>query len=325
MIYKTPEQWLKELNVEADPSKVDRFMDAQQWLDQKYSDKQQVKEIFHHNGIEKLLIGELVINDFPKLEKISFVCSGDLLKIEIFNCPRLGDLECVGSPIKEMDFGDSNKLERIYIPDNLLENIKLPANPSGLVRLYVHNNKLSSWILEILAPFTRYLPIGGVAYYEYSAKDKEKLKNILSKQKSQTTEISSFSTINQTQSKTESEKKNLTQLEKEYTFYKKFFDNYLLNKITELTELKSKLDKEENSRLNDYLQLKQSDDKSKNREKRLRKNLLKNLTSEELRKILDIDKEINELIKQVNEIELEAKFEVLESRDHGTIPNYLFK
>src|ERR1043165_5092865 len=105
-------------------------MDAQKWLDQKYPNKQKVEEIAHDNSIEKFLIGELVIKDFPKLKKISFISSGDLFKIKIVNCPQLNDFECVGipiSPMKEIDFGDSNKLDRIYIPSNLLENIKLPA------------------------------------------------------------------------------------------------------------------------------------------------------------------------------------------------------
>jgi len=313
-MYKTPEQWLKELNVQADPSEIAWFMDAQRWLDQKYPNKQKIEEITHDNGIiEKFLIGELTIKDFPKLKKISFISSGDLFKIKIINCPELDDFECMGSPVKEIDFGDSNKLDRIYIPDNLLETIKLPANPVGLVKLHAHNNKFSAQTLQILAPFAKKISAGSMSWthYEYTANDKEKLKSILSKQVSQTTEIPSSSTSSQSQARTETPKKSLAQLQAEHAFYKNFFDNYLQNKRSELTDLKNKMDEEGNRQLDSYLQLQQPENRNKNREKRLKKSLFKKLTDEELQKILDISQEISDLEKKVNDLEMSAQMEVI--------------
>ncbi|KAF0421489.1 hypothetical protein F8M41_006760 [Gigaspora margarita] len=148
-------------------------------------------------------------------------------------------------------------------------------------------------------------------YYEYSAKDKEKLKSILSKQVSQTTEISSSSTSNQSQPRTETPKKSLAQLQAEHIFYKNFFDNYLQNKRSELTDLKNRMNEEGNRQLDAYLQLKQQEDRNKNREKRLQKDLLKKLTNEELQKISDISQEISDLEKKVKDLEMSVQTEAM--------------
>ncbi|CAG8531710.1 16262_t:CDS:2, partial [Dentiscutata heterogama] len=179
------------------------------------------------------LIGDLIIKDFPKLKAASFIANGYMFKLTI------------------------DKLTRMYIPDNLLEAIKLPANPV----------------------------VTGSIYYEYSAKDKDQLKGLLSKQERQTIEASSSSPIR-------------------HSFYKKFFDDYLQNKKSELANLKKKINEEENGQLDIYLQLQQSTDKDKIQMKKVKRRILKKLTIEDLQKILKTNEKINELEKQVNEIKL---------------------
>jgi len=65
-------------------------------LDKKYSDKGTAEEIIYssYSFEKKRLIGELIIKDFPRLERIFLANSGHIMSIKIANCPQLKDFEC---------------------------------------------------------------------------------------------------------------------------------------------------------------------------------------------------------------------------------------
>ncbi|CAG8807483.1 7428_t:CDS:1, partial [Racocetra fulgida] len=66
------------------------MVNAQEWLDEKYPNKEGVKVI---NGYRKELTGKLTIADFPQLEKIN-VYENQLTQLHLNNCPQLTYLDC---------------------------------------------------------------------------------------------------------------------------------------------------------------------------------------------------------------------------------------
>lgn len=120
--------------------------------------------------------------------------------------------------------------------------------------------------------------------------------------------------INQLQSELETEKVKNASFQKEYSFYKNFFDNHFQDKKTELTELKNSLSKEELEWLDIYCEASQETEKSsfvKKQLKRAKDNLKDKLSEEELKLIVEKQNEINELEKQLNNLQIqETQIEV---------------
>jgi len=110
------------------------YIGAQVWLNGKYSDKEEIKEIELEK--EEQISGELIITDFPRLEKID-VGGNELTQLQINNCflqstKRLAELTIANCP----------KLEKINASGNQLINLDLSANTT-LTNLNLGNNKLT--------------------------------------------------------------------------------------------------------------------------------------------------------------------------------------
>lgn len=145
---------------------------------------------------------------------------------------------------------------------------------------------------------------------EVSSSSSKKSKNTKRKEKLNTAQEQ----INQLQTELEVEKTKNTSLQKELSFYKHFFDNYFQSKKTELIELRSKLNKEEQEWLDIYCEASQETEKSsfvKKQLTRAKENLKEKLSEKELELILNKQAEISELENQLNNLQIqEAQIEI---------------
>ncbi|RIA82842.1 hypothetical protein C1645_743512, partial [Glomus cerebriforme] len=118
------------------------------------------------------------------------------------------------------------------------------------------------------------------------------------------------SRIKTLESQLNEEKEKYSQLQKGYSFYKNFFDSHFKSKKTELTELKSKLNKEEQEWLDIYCEASQETEQIpfvKKQLKRAKENLKEKLSEEELKSILEKHTEINELESQLNSLQVQEQ------------------
>ncbi|CAI2173372.1 6724_t:CDS:2 [Funneliformis geosporum] len=103
------------------------YKNAEEYLQKKYSDKENTKLIkFNNNALQLSEKGELVISDYPNLEEIRAIGSeniNNITKVTVANCSKL----------KEIDITNFVDNERLEI-----------TNCSDLEKLYCGNNKLSA-------------------------------------------------------------------------------------------------------------------------------------------------------------------------------------
>src|SRR4051812_14037858 len=100
-------------------------MQAQQWLEENYPNKETVIKINreHFTKIE----GELVIENFPNLQKInvSSFRKGKLTKLKIVNCPQLRKLNCENNQLEELDIDEVSQQQLEIENVNCKQNDKL--------------------------------------------------------------------------------------------------------------------------------------------------------------------------------------------------------
>ena len=99
---------------------------AQQWLNKKYPNKEEVEKIELEEGI--LVNGQLRIEGFPHLKKINVKGSwnnwGKLTRIIVKRCPNLTDLNCSYNEIKEFTIADCPRLQNFdYSRNNQWEEL----------------------------------------------------------------------------------------------------------------------------------------------------------------------------------------------------------
>ncbi|CFW93055.1 putative Non-specific protein-tyrosine kinase [endosymbiont DhMRE of Dentiscutata heterogama] len=86
------------------------MVNAQEWLQNNYPDKETVTKI-KRGHFSEILEGELIIENFPNLQEIdvSSFRKGKLTKLKIFNCPQLRKLNCENNQLEELDIDGVSK------------------------------------------------------------------------------------------------------------------------------------------------------------------------------------------------------------------------
>jgi hypothetical protein len=132
------------------PEKIDPLMDAQRLFDKKYSDKGNTTRVFLGHNKEEELAGELVIRDFPNLEKVditnayeNFINDKKISKLKIINCPKLKELSCRFHELTELDTSEFSNLTYLDCQVNKIESLDLRKNDQ-LRYLGCVNNRLKS-------------------------------------------------------------------------------------------------------------------------------------------------------------------------------------
>ena len=117
------------------------MINAQIWLNEKYSNPEQVQEIsnFSDQNLE-VLEGELNIVNFPNLERINLGNSKNLIKLTITNCSQIKWIDIFDNQIAEIN-GLNNLLELEYLncADNQLITLDI-SNNAKLKSLFCFNN-----------------------------------------------------------------------------------------------------------------------------------------------------------------------------------------
>jgi len=123
-------------------------------LDNSYPNKAIVTEIKRKHFSERIS-GELVIENFPNLEKIdlSVIREGKLTKLKIINCFRLRKLNCRNNKLEKLDIDrischQLRKLDCGYNKLNFLEFNLMNSDELGY--LDISENNFSSQILSDL-------------------------------------------------------------------------------------------------------------------------------------------------------------------------------
>ncbi|RHZ36473.1 HET domain-containing protein [endosymbiont GvMRE of Glomus versiforme] len=141
-------------------------INAQDWLNWKYPNKQAVKKIVSEDW--EAIQGELIIDDFPRLEVIELgkdylknqgaltqlkvsncphlkkiKCSYNwtsLAHLELINCPNLEEIICQNNRLKELDVRAFPKLKILNCYQNFLTNLDLSQNIKLKALDISHNN-----------------------------------------------------------------------------------------------------------------------------------------------------------------------------------------
>jgi len=128
--------------------KISSGKDVQQLLDKKYSDKISTAEIILGNNDEELE-GQLIIKDYPNLEKVSinnsfanYLGNKRVKKLKIVNCPNLKELNCRFHELSELDTSELPNLIHLDCQVNKIERLDLRKN-TQLFRLVCVNNRLT--------------------------------------------------------------------------------------------------------------------------------------------------------------------------------------
>jgi len=111
------------------------MVNAQEWLDKKYSNKEEVTEInSNKEGSEReFLEGELVLEDFPKLEKIDLSGSKGITKLTIINCPNVYYINVNDNSISEIvGHEELKELQWLWVSDNKITDPDIVAKNERL-------------------------------------------------------------------------------------------------------------------------------------------------------------------------------------------------
>ena len=76
---------------------------AQEWLDGKFTNKEQRKEVISLDISNNYLSGNLDFREFPKLVSLNCSCN-EITSINLSCCPNLIYLDCSNNPITDFDF-----------------------------------------------------------------------------------------------------------------------------------------------------------------------------------------------------------------------------
>ncbi|CAI2169544.1 17491_t:CDS:10 [Funneliformis geosporum] len=135
-----------------------------EYLNVKYPNKEKVREVEPESGvkrgvrIKKIIFGELIIDDFPKLEEIS-INEEKLTQLQISNCPQLTELTCYkNNQLTELTIKNCPNLLKITAFKNQLTELTIKNCPN-LQRLDVFHNRLPSLDLSNVRQL-EYLDIG---------------------------------------------------------------------------------------------------------------------------------------------------------------------
>jgi Leucine-rich repeat (LRR) protein len=137
---------LKNKNFSA--NKEVEYANPQEWLDKNYPCKEEVKEIILDvEELAKCEKGELVISDFPNLEKIGrkgLRKVYEVEKITISNCPKLEEVNSISYLyIQKLILTDTPNLKGLVCRGNSLTELDL-SQCQGLINLHCWNNDIGN-------------------------------------------------------------------------------------------------------------------------------------------------------------------------------------
>ncbi|CFW92707.1 Putative Serine/Threonine protein kinases [endosymbiont DhMRE of Dentiscutata heterogama] len=105
------------------------MVNAQEWLQNNYPNKEIVIKI-KRNHLSERIEGELVIENFPNLQKInvSSFRKGKLTKLKIINCPQLRKLNCENNQLEKLDIDEISHrhLQKVNCKNN---ELRFELNP----------------------------------------------------------------------------------------------------------------------------------------------------------------------------------------------------
>ncbi|RIA79054.1 hypothetical protein C1645_841642 [Glomus cerebriforme] len=131
------------------------MVNAQEWLDKNYLNKETTTKIKRKHFTETLE-GELVIENFPNLQKInvSSFRQGKLTKLKIVNCPQLRKLNCENNQLEELEIDEIKK----NYPDEKTRTIYLRQQLEGVLDCsYEDEGEIKGTEIILCIPIQTYL------------------------------------------------------------------------------------------------------------------------------------------------------------------------
>lgn len=128
------------------------MINAQIWLDQEHPNKKEVTRIIAKN---KDLEGNLVIKDFPNLEKIECSNNKNLASIELSDLSKLNHFRASNCHLTSVVVHNCSNITNFNVGNNLLASTKFlnALNPEKLTHLSVHSNNFEKQTLEFIGKF----------------------------------------------------------------------------------------------------------------------------------------------------------------------------
>ena len=125
---------------------------AQEWLDQKCPQKNEVTTLFAKS---ENLEGELIIEDFPKLERIYCDSNSELISVKLINLPKLTTFSANKCQIADLSISKCPEISYLNFGNNLLNETSFLSdlNPGKLVSLSIHSNSFQEQGLKFLSNF----------------------------------------------------------------------------------------------------------------------------------------------------------------------------
>jgi hypothetical protein len=127
------------------------MVNAQEWLDKNYPNKQETKEI--KLDYREQVQGKLTISDYLNLERINIISQENLTQLQINDCPQLKQLIAQYSQLTNLDLTGVPNLEKLHLSSNSLTNLDL-SNNLGLEELDITNNNFPeqdlSWLSHLV-------------------------------------------------------------------------------------------------------------------------------------------------------------------------------
>ncbi|CAG8696246.1 9260_t:CDS:1, partial [Ambispora gerdemannii] len=128
---------------------------AQKWLEEKFpiGEREEVTVLFARNmGLE----GELVVEKFPKLEKIICDSNSKLTSIKVIGLSKLAIFNANACKVNKLVISGCPEIISLNVGNNLLSNTDFldDLNPEKLTYLSIHSNKFEKkQNLEFLSRF----------------------------------------------------------------------------------------------------------------------------------------------------------------------------
>lgn len=101
---------------------------ARQWLSEKYplGQREQIREI--DNSYGEGLMGNLIIENFPNLEKISLASNRNITTLVICGCPLVKEIDISNNRLTTLEISELVNLEYLHVGNNQLREIDFGQN-----------------------------------------------------------------------------------------------------------------------------------------------------------------------------------------------------
>jgi hypothetical protein len=128
------------------------MINAQEWLNQNYPNKDQTTCIDAKN---KNLAGNLIIKDFPNLEKVECGSNKNLTSIELSNLPQLNYFQANNCQLTSLIINNCSNIAYFNVGNNLLTKTDFLSNLNSekLNHLSLHSNNFERQGLEYAEKF----------------------------------------------------------------------------------------------------------------------------------------------------------------------------